>query len=120
MRKTSFLIVALLLTVTAVRAQYIPPVEEDVKARLAEWQDLKFGMFIHWGLYSILEGSYNGHTMPDSTFKYGNSWYAEWIKPRLEIPDDFYNGLVSEFNPVKYDPESLFKDHSIVVLKASL
>ncbi|MBQ3942557.1 MAG: alpha-L-fucosidase, partial [Bacteroidales bacterium] len=52
MRKTSFLIVALLLTVTAVRAQYIPPVEEDVKARLAEWQDLKFGMFIHWGAYS--------------------------------------------------------------------
>ena len=72
-----------------------------------EWfKDAKFGMFIHWGLYSILEGTYNGHTMPDATFPEGNSWYAEWIKPRLEVPDDYYNGLVREFNPVKYDPES--------------
>ncbi|MBR0531930.1 MAG: alpha-L-fucosidase, partial [Bacteroidales bacterium] len=49
MRKSTLLIVALLLSVTAVRAQYVPPVDEDVRARIAEWQDLKFGMFIHWG-----------------------------------------------------------------------
>ena len=42
----------MLLAGFTARAQYIPPVEEDVKARLAEWQDLKFGMFIHWGAYS--------------------------------------------------------------------
>ena len=77
----------------------------------AEWfKDAKFGMFIHWGLYSILEGSYNGHTMPDTTFRQGNSWYAEWIKPRLEVPDDCYNGLVNEFNPVKYDPEGWVRE----------
>ena len=77
----------------------------------AEWfKDAKFGMFIHWGLYSILEGSYNGHTMPDTTFQQGNSWYAEWIKPRLEVPDDYYNGLINEFNPVKYDPEGWVRE----------
>ena len=71
-----------------------------------EWfKEAKFGMFIHWGLYSILEGTYNGHTMPDTTFPQGNSWYAEWIKPRLEVPDDYYNGLIKEFNPVNYDPD---------------
>ena len=71
-----------------------------------EWfKEAKFGMFIHWGLYSILEGTYNGHTMPDTTFPQGNSWYAEWIKPRLEVPDDYYNGLINEFNPVNYDPD---------------
>ena len=76
-----------------------------------EWfKDAKFGMFIHWGLYSILEGSYNGHTMPDTTFQQGNSWYAEWIKPRLEVPDDYYNGLIHEFNPVEYDPEGWVKE----------
>ena len=63
-------------------------------------------MFIHWGLYSILEGSYGGHTMPDTSFPHGDSWYAEWIKPRLEVPDDEYNALAGVFNPVKYDPES--------------
>ena len=71
-----------------------------------EWfKEAKFGMFIHWGLYSILEGTYNGHTMPDTTFPQGNSWYAEWIKPRLEVPDDYYNGLINEFNPINYDPD---------------
>ncbi len=87
----------------------------DVSLKLdpqkAEWfKDAKFGMFIHWGLYSILEGSYNGHTMPDATFPQGNSWYAEWIKPRLEVPDDYYNGLINEFNPVKYDPEGWVRE----------
>lgn len=76
-----------------------------------EWfKEAKFGMFIHWGLYSILEGTYNGHTMPDTTFPQGNSWYAEWIKPRLEVPDDYYNGLINEFNPVKYDPDSWVRE----------
>ncbi|MCR5017584.1 MAG: alpha-L-fucosidase [Bacteroidales bacterium] len=87
----------------------------DVSLKLdpqkVEWfKDAKFGMFIHWGLYSILEGSYNGHTMPDKSFPQGNSWYAEWIKPRLEVPDDYYNGLVNEFNPVNYDPESWVRE----------
>ncbi len=77
----------------------------------AEWfRDAKFGMFIHWGLYSILEGTYDGHTMPDTTFAQGNSWYAEWIKTRLEVPDEYYNGLVKEFNPVKYDPDSWVRE----------
>ena len=89
----------------------------DVSLKLdpqkAEWfKEAKFGMFIHWGLYSILEGTYNGHTLPDTTLPQGNSWYAEWIKPRLEVPDDYYNGLVNEFNPVGYDPESWVREAS--------
>ena len=84
----------------------------------AEWfKDAKFGMFIHWGLYSILEGTYNGHTLPDTTFAQGNSWYAEWIKPRLEVPDDYYNGLVNEFNPEEYDPESWVREASNAGMK---
>ena len=84
-----------------------PAVSLKLDPQKVEWfKDAKFGMFIHWGLYSILEGTYNGHTMPDTTFAEGNSWYAEWIKPRLEVPDEYYNGLIREFNPVNYDPES--------------
>lgn len=88
---------------------------EEVSMKLdpskVEWfKEAKFGMFIHWGLYSILEGTYNGHTMPDTTFPQGNSWYAEWIKPRLEVPDDYYNGLINEFNPVNYDPDSWVRE----------
>ena len=72
----------------------------------ADWfKEAKFGMFIHWGLYSILEGSYNGHTLPDPTLANGKSWYAEWIQQRLEVPKDVYRGLAKQFNPVKFNAD---------------
>ncbi len=113
MRK-QYLICALLAVIIAGCSEK-KQVREDVSLKLppekVEWfKDAKFGMFIHWGLYSILEGSFNGHTMPDTTFPQGNTWYAEWIKPRLEVPDEYYNGLIHEFNPVKYDPDSWVRE----------
>ena len=44
MKKVSLVVMVLLMAALGAKAQYIPPVEEDVKARLAEWQDMKFGM----------------------------------------------------------------------------
>ena len=32
---------------------YQAPVDEKVKEKLSAWQDLKFGLFMHWGTYSI-------------------------------------------------------------------
>lgn len=78
--------------------------------RAAWFIEAKFGMFIHWGLYSILGGSYNGHTLPDASFAQGKSWYAEWIKPRLEVPDDVYRALVKQFNPVNFNADSWVKE----------
>lgn len=72
----------------------------------ADWfKEAKFGMFVHWGLYSILGGSYNGHTLPDTTLKNGKSWYAEWIQQRLEVPADIYQGLAQQFNPVNFNAD---------------
>ncbi|NLX65178.1 MAG: alpha-L-fucosidase [Bacteroidales bacterium] len=77
----------------------------------AEWfKEAKFGMFIHWGLYSILGGTYNGHTMPDTTYANGRSWYAEWIQTRLEIPGEEYRQLASQFDPVNFDADSWIKE----------
>ena len=77
----------------------------------AEWfKEAKFGMFIHWGLYSMLEGSYNGHTLPDTTFANGRSWYAEWIQMRLEVPSDEYKKLAKSFNPVNFDADAWIKE----------
>ena len=33
--------------------KYIEPLEEGVKQRIRDWQDQKFGLFIHWGTYSV-------------------------------------------------------------------
>ena len=32
--------------------EYVPPADPLVKVKLAQWQDLKFGLFMHWGTYS--------------------------------------------------------------------
>ncbi|WP_316839983.1 alpha-L-fucosidase [Pedobacter gandavensis] len=75
-------------------------------AHRADWfKEARFGMFVHWGLYSILGGEYKGHRLPDKTFKYGDSWYAEWIQQRLEIPEKEYQQLASQFNPIHFNAD---------------
>ena len=101
MKKTLIFLASTLLCVNAA-AQYIPPVEEDVKARLAEWQDLKFGMFIHWGAYSQWGVVESWSLAPDDiSWQYGardkkNMDYFEYIQA--------YEHLKDTFNPVKFDP----------------
>lgn len=77
----------------------------------ADWfRDAKFGMFIHFGLYSMLEGSYNGRTLPDTTLANGKSWYAEWIQMRLEVPGEEYKKLADSFNPTAFDADEWIRE----------
>ncbi len=105
----SILFVALSLQIKPLSAQTESPLSLD-PAKVEWFKEAKFGMFIHWGLYSILEGSYNGRTLPDTTLKNGRSWYAEWIHTRLEIPVKEYQGLAKKFNPVHFDAEAWIKE----------
>ena len=60
-----------------------------------EWfRDAKFGMFIHWGLYSHLGGNLDGQRY------YG---ITEWIMRRAEVPSADYKALAQQFNPVDFD-----------------
>lgn len=62
-----------------------------------EWfRDAKFGMFIHWGVYSMFEGEYKGEPSPR---------YAEWIWNNSRIPANEYISMGKKFNPVNYNPE---------------
>lgn len=63
--------------------------------RMRWWREARFGMFIHWGLYSIPAGEWEG-----------KSRYAEWIRHRAEIPLETYDGLLDRFNPVEFDAEA--------------
>jgi alpha-L-fucosidase len=58
------------------------------------WKDAKYGLFIHWGLYSVLAGSYKGTELPG---------IGEWIMKRLNIPVAEYEKIASEFNPVNFN-----------------
>lgn len=73
-----------------------PPIESTMEknARMQWWRDARFGMFIHWGVYAVPAGAYNGHT-----------GYGEWIMYEANIPVDIYRGFAKQFNPVEYSPE---------------
>ena len=47
------------------------------EARMAWWHEARFGMFIHWGLYSIPAGKWDGKPVPG---------IGEWIMNRGSIP----------------------------------
>ena len=74
---------------------YANETEAQRDARMAWWRDAKFGMFIHWGVYSVPAGKYDGKQIR------GN---GEWILLRAKIPVETYRGYAKDFNPVKYDP----------------
>jgi alpha-L-fucosidase len=62
--------------------------------RMGWWRDAKFGLFIHWGLYALLAGEYQGNRTDN---------IAEWIMHDLKIPVKEYEMLASRFNPADFD-----------------
>ena len=81
-----------------------PPAETMLSAeeRLAWFKHDKFGMFVHWGPYSVLAGEWN-----DRRVEVGD--IAEWIMHRLEIHVVEYREMAREFNPVDFDARSIVK-----------
>ncbi len=73
-------------------AEHAPLCEttEQRDARMRWWRDAKFGMFIHFGLYSGLEGQYKGR-----------DGGAEWLQKNLEISsEDYAREALPRFRPV--------------------
>ncbi|MBT3379690.1 MAG: alpha-L-fucosidase [Lentisphaerae bacterium] len=62
------------------------------------WRDARFGMFIHWGLYSIPAGEWRGERVPRA---------AEWIMNRAQIPVCEYEKLAAQFNPLDFDADAI-------------
>ncbi|MFD1768598.1 alpha-L-fucosidase [Sphingobacterium suaedae] len=67
--------------------------------RSAWFEDARFGMFIHWGLYSAAEGIWKGENL-----RYANN-YAEWIRYRNRISKEEYGALAQRFVWDSIDPE---------------
>ena len=68
--------------------------------RTTWFQEARFGMFIHWGVYSVPAGFYKDKPV---------GGIGEWIMNRGKIPMAEYQAFAKEFNPVKYDPVSWVK-----------
>ncbi len=69
--------------------------QTNLEARLAWWRDARFGMFIHWGVYSGLGNEFHGQK---------GGGYAEHIQRVLKIPIPVYRREVAgNFNPTNFD-----------------
>jgi len=78
-----------------------PPGKRPSPAAIEAWKARKFGMFIHFGLFSTLGGVWKGKEITEG--------YSEQIQSQAPIPMAEYAPLASQFNPVKFDPEAIVK-----------
>ncbi|RYX85542.1 glycosyl hydrolase [bacterium] len=69
-------------------------------ARMKWFHEARFGMFIHWGAYSVPAGVYK-----DKRYSFG----AEWIKEFAKIPGSEYRAYGPLFTAGEYDPEAWVK-----------
>ena len=78
-------------------SDYVWPTDPEVLAKIDKWQDQKFGVLFHWGIYSV----------PGIV----ESWSIcseDWITRNMdnyEAYKNWYWGLKDKFNPTKFNPE---------------
>jgi alpha-L-fucosidase len=85
MLRNALILTALFFSVTANGQTNYTPTEDNLKNR--QWfQDAKFGLFIHWGVYSVLGD-------------------GEWVMNNKRIDKATYQKLPAFFNPIEYNPK---------------
>jgi len=70
------------------------PVQHE--ARMAWWREARFGMFVHFGVYSVPAGVYHGKDYPS---------IGEWLMFDAKIPMAEYQTYAKEFNPTNFNPD---------------
>jgi alpha-L-fucosidase len=68
---------------------------EQTEARLRWFREARFGLFIHWGVYAVPAGFWQGQPTG-----------AEWIMFQGKIPVAAYRAFARNFTAAKYDPEA--------------
>jgi alpha-L-fucosidase len=99
MKKVVLFLLTIVLSFTVARQtiaqDFTTETSEQRDVRMNWWREARFGLFIHWGLYSIAAGEWKGMTN-----------HAEWIRTTAQIPLEEYDKFVDQFNPTKFDAEA--------------
>jgi alpha-L-fucosidase len=83
-----FLLLVFLLPALGAVAQYAPMVADaQAQQRIDWWRQARFGMFLHWGVYSI-------------------PGRGEWVQWKEQIPVDDYARLADQFHPDHFDADA--------------
>ncbi len=101
MKTKAFLLALSALIAVGVHAQQsksVDPHANETKAqrdqRMKWWREARFGMFIHWGIYSVPAGTYDGKQIDG---------IGEWIMHQAHIPVARYAEYARQFNPQKFN-----------------
>ncbi|WP_340110665.1 alpha-L-fucosidase [Maribellus mangrovi] len=74
--------------------------QDSQEEKMKWWDEARFGMFIHWGVYSELGGEWKGKQAPG---------YSEHILRSLRIPLEQYKEVAANWNPEKFNAEEWVK-----------
>ncbi|GAA4467596.1 alpha-L-fucosidase [Nibrella saemangeumensis] len=83
-------------------AKYVPPKDPLVQQKLSQWQDIKFGLLMHWGTYSqwgVVE-SWSLCPEDEGWCERRGPYAANWYEYKKA-----YENLQTTFNPTKFNPE---------------
>jgi alpha-L-fucosidase len=76
------------------------PADPAKEKRLEWFREAKYGLFIHWGLYALPAGEWNGKR---------SLGLGEWVMLRSRVPVKEYEQLAGRFNPVKFNADEWVK-----------
>ena len=94
--KKKLFILLVVLSCTSNQFILAQPTHTTTETRLNWWREARFGLFIHWGLYSVAAGQWNGKDIDG---------IGEWIQNFAKIPNSEYNKLTKDFTLLNYHPE---------------
>ena len=83
--------------------RYVPETNPAVIEKISQWQDIKFGLLMHWGTYSQWGIVESWSLCPGE--------YGWCVRTEGSNPENYfdykkeYEGLKNTFNPVKFNPE---------------
>lgn len=89
-------------------APYANETPSQREARMAWWREARFGMFIHWGVYSVPAGTYHGQPVKG---------IGEWIMNHGKIPMAEYQQFAKEFDPTNFNAEQWVKTAKVAGMK---
>lgn len=101
MKVKTYFAAALMAAFMLPQVSYSGNMQENAKSKeekMQWWKDAKFGMFIHWGIYSVPAGKWCGRTS-----------YGEWIMHQASLSRDTYSGFADKFNPKDFNAEEWVK-----------
>ncbi|MCG6189718.1 alpha-L-fucosidase [Maribellus maritimus] len=94
------ILIVMSVSLNAQTKNYLNESKEEYQRRMEWFTDSKYGMFIHFGLYSQLGGIYKGNE---------SGRYAEWIQANQQIPKSDYIKLIDTWAPEKFNANKIVK-----------